>query len=484
MTSNNSSNHPLGAPAAERDTALKGNFVESETFRSLINGRCKILIGNRGAGKSALFEMYASHFKGQKKCSVIYIKPENYSYEMLQETLAKELDGAWAKQGSYAASWKYVLMCAAMTEARDKFSNSKDPSFKKVDGFLRKKFKQDTPDMLNDLLAYMKRFEEMKIGQGSVGLKADSLQGLYRLSELDGLQKHFETLLSEVKISFLIDELDRGWDGSEDARLFVAGLFQAVMSLNEISPHFSVLISIRRELYDNIPEIFDDAQKYRDLVRIVEWDESGLKSIAAKRIISASKLAPQTSDDEAWSQLFAPTLAYRKSDSFKYIVDRTLLRPREIIQFCNECIVAHGDRAELIDYDSISEAERRYSDDRFTDVCSEYRFQYPHLADVMNMFRGRVYRFSKSELTSFAADIILEKESFIPWLAAMNESDLINVLWKVGFIRGHAVGGQKSISRSGSRWVGSYTPGSYTPDMFDSLQVHPLFRSHLNMKEK
>lgn len=146
--------------------------------------------------------------------------------------------------------------------------------------------------------------------------------------------------------------------------------------------------------------------------------------------------------------------------------------------------MAHNNDLQLIDYDSISDAERKYSDDRFIDICSEYRFQYPELADVLNHFRGKVYRFEMAELADLAADIILDKMNKIEWLKNMGEADLIAVLWKVGFLRGHAIGGQKSISRSGSRWVGSYTPGSYTPDMFDSVHVHPLFRSHLNMKEK
>ena len=39
-------------------------------------------------------------------------------------------------------------------------------------------------------------------------------------------------IASHKRIVVLVDELDRGWDSSEDARAFVAGLFQACISVN------------------------------------------------------------------------------------------------------------------------------------------------------------------------------------------------------------------------------------------------------------
>ena len=67
----------------------------------------------------------------------------------------------------------------------------------------------------------------------------------------------------------LVDELDRGWDSSEDARAFVSGLFQACVSMNEVRPNLRVYVSLRQELYDDIPALYEDAQKYRDLLETI-----------------------------------------------------------------------------------------------------------------------------------------------------------------------------------------------------------------------
>jgi hypothetical protein len=49
----------FGAPAAERDFGLISYFVESESFRRVMENEKFILLGNRGAGKSAIFkELY------------------------------------------------------------------------------------------------------------------------------------------------------------------------------------------------------------------------------------------------------------------------------------------------------------------------------------------------------------------------------------------------------------------------------------------
>ena len=45
----------LGAPAAERDELLLRCFVNNDIFESVQRGECRVLIGNRGSGKSAIF---------------------------------------------------------------------------------------------------------------------------------------------------------------------------------------------------------------------------------------------------------------------------------------------------------------------------------------------------------------------------------------------------------------------------------------------
>ena len=474
----------LGAPAAERDELLLDNFVKSEIYDSVARGKVCILIGNRGSGKSAIFRMFARQ-EEKSGSAVVEISPDEYSYELLGSVLRKEIEGSWAKQGSYAASWKYVLYVTAMKEAIARHSNKNLGSHRKVNDFLRKSFKGQQHNIIDHLISYMKRFETIKLGPAEVSISANPLKRLYELEEVKDLLESLKDLLSHIKIIIIVDELDRGWDGSEDAKQFVAGLFQAAIHVNRLTPHLRILISLRREIYDNIPEIYDDAQKVRDLVRYIEWEENGLKELVARRIHTALEIKHKFCENVAWTSAFVDTLSYRKTNSFKYIVDRSLHRPREIIQFCNECFLKAGDSGR-IDYDIITKAETTYSADRFNDVCSEHKFQYPGMRSVFEQFRGELYNMTREVLENKCAEIILNDSSkeTSQWLPSLDEKGLIRILWSIGFVKAKTVGGQKGVERSGSRYVGSYQVSNLNIDDIKEFHVHPMFRSYLGMKEK
>jgi len=173
---------------------------------------------------------------------------------------------------------------------------------------------------------------------GSV--KTKELTKLYKLEELEPLIPDLKEIAGKQRVAVLIDELDKGWDNSEDAKAFVAGLFQAAISLNEMSPNFTIYISLRQELYDSIPSIYEDAQKYRDIIESIQWDEKSLLAIVANRIRYSMPELRELNDDGCWNRVFAETLQYRKNKSFYYMIDRTLYRPREIIQFCTDALEA------------------------------------------------------------------------------------------------------------------------------------------------
>src|SRR5690349_11933966 len=117
MTTIDISKLSFGAPAAERDInqGLTHYFVESDTFAQLVNRTKTLILGNRGAGKSALFKVFADR-EHKRGSLVLELAPENYSYEILSGQMAKESEGAWKKQGAYAAAWKYLIYVLVMKE--------------------------------------------------------------------------------------------------------------------------------------------------------------------------------------------------------------------------------------------------------------------------------------------------------------------------------------------------------------------------------
>jgi hypothetical protein len=185
--------------------------------------------------------------------------------------------------------------------------------------------------------------------------------------------------------------------------------------------------------------------------------------------------------------VFAETLQYRKSKSFNYVVDRTLYRPREIIQFCTDSVTeARTQDAFPIDYHVISHCEVSYSSERAKDIAAEYRFQYPGLQSVFEAFRGRPYSWSRKDLEALClemsiGEVKLDKAS--TWALNQDPDFFLEVLWRVGFLRAHAVGGIKALRRSGSQYLGPHQVDSLSLHNIERFSVHQMFRAGLGMKE-
>lgn len=479
----------LGPPAAERDKALDSYFVESDTFRRVQEGAKTIILGNRGAGKSAILQILAARAKDSGH-HVIELAPEDYSYDLLRSSMLAENEGSWAKMGAYAAAWKYLLYILTMKAVSSKTVTSrKGPAGRDIYKYIRDNHRDSDMSKLSTLISYLKRLEGVKIGSYEVGLRTRELERLYKLEEISELLPKLAKVLRNQRVVILVDELDKGWDASEDAQSFVAGLFQACITVNRLSPSLRVYMSLRQELYDNIPAIYDDAQKYRDIVETISWSSGGLLSLMAKRIRYSLPGLHGATDEEAWNAVFAETLDYRRNRSFNYVIDRTLHRPREIIELCSSCI-EHAVGHEImppLNYATITDAEKFYSENRTKDIASEYRFQYPGLLSVFEFFRGKYYRFTREELEYSCLDIIGSETTVDSaaqqWLANLEVESLIDILWKVGFLHARVVGGVRGHRRSGSSYAGPHQIPNLTLANIQTFQIHPMFRSYLGLRE-
>ena len=479
----------FGAPAAERDMqqGLPEYFYKTDSYKKMLSGSKTVLLGNRGSGKSAIFKYLGKKLKEKGK-TVIEILPDEYSYEILTDALLKEESGSWAKQGAYAAAWKYLLYVQAMKRLQNTYPRLVKTNSPKIHTYLRDNHKDfKSASSLDLLISYLKRIEGVKVGQYEAGIKVKSLQQLYKLEEINQLLPELEAFCQKKKVVFLVDELDRGWDSSEDAKAFVSGIFQAALSINHATPSIQVLVSLRKELYDNIPALYEDAQKVWDLFEVIEWDESSLLGMLTMRIKTSLKDLNGNSDDDVWNTLFEETLAYRKNKSFNYIVDRTLYRPREIIQFCTEIKDAHDKDSSLpVDYNTISVAEYKYSEYRTKDIAAEYRFQFPGLLSVFEGFRGKSFNFTRDELEYLCLEFScgdIPTDGDVDWLEGQDPVYLISVLWQVGFLRAQAVGGLKARRRSGSSYLGSHQISHLNLQNLTRFHVHPMFRVYLGLKE-
>jgi hypothetical protein len=479
----------LGADSAEDDIkiGLQQYFVKTQEFQEISGGKKSIVIGNRGSGKSAIFKYLASQIRASGDIC-IELSPDDYSYSILSDILKQEGRGNWGKQSSYSISWQYLLYNIIFLEISNKDKLIVSNAKKNIHNYVRDNLKNIKADILTMFVGYLKQIEGLKFGEYGVSFKKTELAKVYDLQDQRALEPDLKRICEKTKIYVLVDELDKGWDNSEDARYFVSGLLQAAQKLNEIHVNLRILVSIRQELFENLPQIYDDAQKLRGKMARISWNESSLLDFISERIRHNVKGASSIKDNYGlWELLFDSQLEYRKANSFNYIIDRTQLRPREFLQLVRTCVET-GAKLGLskINYDSIAQALSQYSEDKARDLASEYRFQYPGLLEIFEQFRGLKYSLEKSSVEDIIIGILIGERKLknATWIDGLDTIDIIRVLWEIGFLKCWVVGGLKTGRKTGSSYVGYYEHPSVILENITRFQIHPAFWHYYNLKEK
>lgn len=91
-----------------------------------------------------------------------------------------------------------------------------------------------------------------------------------------------------------------------------------------------------------------------------------------------------------------------------YILDRTMLRPRDAIVFVNECLEVAQGKAGVSPKD-IRKAESSYSKKRFNALVDERILLYPDLAKYTDFLNNRKHRFAYREIDSDTIETLILK---------------------------------------------------------------------------
>lgn len=474
----------LGSDSAERDidVGLAEYFYQNSTYHKFFNSDKTILVGNRGTGKSAIFKYMASA-EARKGHLVIELSPEEYSYELLSQYLRSEKEGSWGKQSAYSVAWQYLLYNLIFKRVVDKKRGLLLGIQKDIYHYVINNLKSQDLNSIGILFEYLKRLEEVKLSSHESFQKSRELQKLYSLEEIRGLLPSLKTILKRTRVKIFIDELDKGWDNSEDAKYFLAGLFQAAQKLNRINPNLRVYISIRQELFDNIPQIYEDAQKIREDVEVIRWGKPELLELIGLRIAHCFPEVQKHSGLRRWNSIFASHVTSPSTESAEYIIDRTQLRPRELLQFCKLCLDYYRG-GKRIDELAIFAAEEVYSEQKIKDLASEYRFKYIYLLDVFEAFRGFKSHFEKEELEYFLLSIVCgetDVDRAADWVLEMDYLELKKMLWHIGFLK------SKDLQHSGyattyGAYLGHYELPTINLENVTHFCIHPAMHSFLSLR--
>ena len=104
-----------------------------------------------------------------------------------------------------------------------------------------------------------------------------------------------------------------------------------------------------------------------------------------------------------WPQICESHIA--AEDSFNYIVDRTLMRPRDLLKFINRAVEVALNRGHVrIGVDDVLQAEKSYSEDMLLTTSYEIQDTHPDYGDAMYAFQGATQTLTKDEVERILVD--------------------------------------------------------------------------------
>ncbi len=471
----------FGSDDAERDAKdgfLSKVFLKTSLYSRLSNGKRELIIGRKGAGKSALCLTLKSTFEGDDR-STILATPKSLSVQKIQQLKVDSV----SKEEAYVLSWKYVLLVKIGIEVLSvakrlklKVQGKSKKLLGEVDFFLTanneiKKSIWNKDIRLLNPVSGLSKFSA-KLGVFEAGFEASPKKELVDaaniLEEFEDKLEELLSLLDQISITVLIDKIDEVWNTTEESSLMIIGLINAIHGLNSSLQRTNILLFLRSDIYDTLR--FNDADKLRNLEERIFWSDKDLKQLIANRGRFSAGLDIKEAD-KLWNIFFDNSIG--EQDSFRYILNRTLKRPRELIQFCNLSLTIAQDQGyEKITHESILSAEAQYSNWKLNDLVSEFLVQYPYLKDVLVVFQGFRPQFTRDEFNLHYQEAQKQLTRLYSELHSLSSSSVLQILFTIGFLGAKIYGNE----------IYFYDDPKLILPQCEFIVVHPAFHVALGIR--
>ncbi|TMU14865.1 hypothetical protein E0L35_23290 [Halomonas sp. ATBC28] len=326
----------FGKVEAEDDAVLD-YFVEMNITENVDSQDTFLVLGRKGSGKTALYR-YFTEDKHKDFSSGLNLN--GYPWKVHE----KIKDDGVEYVESYVASWKYLIaveFAKIVIKLSDRYQMTEVIELKK---FLDENYGTSNPAIKNIFspsgLKISGDLEPQvlgcKIGKISLTGRQDNMQLGSELNALTEKILSYVKRISEVseleRVFLHFDELDRGITVLETSRKnLIIGLVLASKEikkyLSSSSTYFKSVVYLRRDIWDEL--VFSDKNKISESNSdFIEWNHEQLFGMIQKRIgvLLGAEYSWDDIDDGR---------RINKQPKWKHIIDRTLMRPRDVISFMN-----------------------------------------------------------------------------------------------------------------------------------------------------
>src|SRR5438034_5838532 len=419
----------FGAIAAEADD-IKRFFVQTPVYDDVESGTRQVVIGRKGAGKTALYLALIER-TDDRKFFARGLAFRDYPWALH----ARYAHPAMTRYERFLASWKFLtfmeIFKVLLTEdARPgRYASDAKKALASIEKFIQKNWGAIAFDYRKTFPSGGFKFDGISFepqafgfGLGSVEVKKDAnlSQTLERLNEWlwNALVAIGRTA---PKVYVLFDELDSGYDPSSDDYIDrVVGLLLACRRLakdfSEARLPFSAVAFLRSDIFDALH--FGDKNKLTDSnVTFLSWTADlnylgcSLKQLLDHRIRESFDIADNVKDP--WSKAFDGDLMRGTQHKFHHMTFRSYLRPRDIIKFANcaldeakQRVLSAGGRSGLISNADITDGRKTYSRYLLSELDDEIAAAEPKWSEYVEILRRlQATRFTRDAFEAAYEDV-------------------------------------------------------------------------------
>jgi hypothetical protein len=340
----------LGSSVAEHDKLLKQHFVETSTFKRLLDDQVDIVAGDKGTGKTAIFrilrEQYAEYPQFQRVEVTAAFNPAG------TPVFQRLLEAQTLAEDQYIAVWKVYLLSLAGNWMLNLYDGEFSDDMTKLDRLLVQsdlRSSDETPQTIfSKIVNRIKRlFPRVRTIEGTMTASADGMPILgAKFSFDDEAGNDFDTesvrpddalkLLHDIlrddgtTLWLVIDRLDEAFQGHPELeRPALRALFRTYLDMLDLS-NLRIKLFVRRDLFARII-----AGGFVNLTHInarrvdITWDDEDLKDLLSRRLRTSDQFinllgAGDKDDDELFALVFPDQVdpGSRKPDTWTWITSR------------------------------------------------------------------------------------------------------------------------------------------------------------------
>ena len=482
---------PFGEADCESELKVMGSSEYSKYYfdhtrfnREALSPKVFLIIGRRGAGKTALSQIFSIQQLMPRVTTIEVDEPAAFQQLMskMAESAASTREVAIPR---LVKIWEFVSWSTIFWQLQDK-----DPRIKAAVMFA------DQTNQVSTFIRQVLKFLVSKFLEADNDL-SDELEDFISNERIQRAKKAVLEVVKGNKVIIALDTMenyavrDESMMRSMGALIQCAsrfsrnyarhGIYLKVFIMAEIFPHLKEEVSLNplKFIHDEIYLQW----RPKDLMRLISWRYDRYLKQNNLLIPTIGKLDWDNHHDvlkEKWEPYWGKKLQTRQGiieETFPYVLRHTQLRPRQLIVLCNS-IARHAQDGETFpkfEPDSIIEGIQRAEKRLAEEVMNSYSSVYPGAARIAEALSGLPLIFKGNELDKRAPQTASQ------WPAGEYSSyafrQFVSELGIVGRVRN--VSEKTGIVEADFEYAGESRISLLVNDL---CVIHPMFYKKLNIR--